>query len=107
MQSKTSPKIADCKPSDNWTCITFKPDLEKFGMTRLDQGKLKPRPETLIPNKEFSLAGVDAGKFSLERWEDCTKVVMCSATACQYAFVKLVLASSACAWLLRACDTMF
>lgn len=33
MSSKTVPKITACKPSDNWTCITFEPDLAKFDMT--------------------------------------------------------------------------
>eukprot|EP00775_Hariotina_reticulata_P006914 gene6914-7130_t len=32
MSSKTVPKITACKPSDNWTCITFEPDLAKFDM---------------------------------------------------------------------------
>jgi hypothetical protein len=33
MGSKSTPKITACKPSDNWTCITFEPDLAKFDMT--------------------------------------------------------------------------
>lgn len=33
MGSKSAPKITACKPSDNWTCITFEPDLAKFDMT--------------------------------------------------------------------------
>ncbi len=37
MTKKGQPKITDCKASDNWTCITFKPDLAKFGMTELDE----------------------------------------------------------------------
>ena len=36
MQNKDTPKVKDCKASDNWTCISFKPDLAKFGMTALD-----------------------------------------------------------------------
>ena len=36
MQNKGTPKVKDCKASDNWTCISFKPDLAKFGMTALD-----------------------------------------------------------------------
>lgn len=32
MSEKTVPKITACKPSDNWTCITFEPDLAKFDM---------------------------------------------------------------------------
>ena len=33
MGTKSTPKITACKPSDNWTCITFEPDLAKFDMT--------------------------------------------------------------------------
>ena len=28
--------MTKCKPTDNWTCITFKPDLAKFNMTELE-----------------------------------------------------------------------
>ena len=28
--------ITKCKSTDNWTCITFKPDLSKFNMTTLE-----------------------------------------------------------------------
>ena len=31
MGTKSAPKIKDCKSSDNWTSITFKPDLSRFG----------------------------------------------------------------------------
>ena len=36
MQTKGTPKVKDCGKDDNWTCITFKPDLAKFKMTHLD-----------------------------------------------------------------------
>ena len=26
------PPCSDCKSDENWTCITFYPDLERFGM---------------------------------------------------------------------------
>jgi DNA topoisomerase-2 len=32
MSEKEAPKISSCKPTDNWTCVAFKPDLAKFGM---------------------------------------------------------------------------
>jgi DNA gyrase/topoisomerase IV subunit B len=32
MSSKSEPKITACKATDNWTCITFQPDLAKFDM---------------------------------------------------------------------------
>jgi DNA gyrase/topoisomerase IV subunit B len=34
MSVKGEPVITACKSTDNWTCITFKPDLAKFGMVR-------------------------------------------------------------------------
>ena len=34
MSGKSEPAISACKSTDNWTCITFKPDLAKFGMVR-------------------------------------------------------------------------
>ena len=40
MSAKSEPVITPCKPTDNWTCITFKPDLAKFGMARAQT----PRP---------------------------------------------------------------
>uniref|UniRef100_A0A0E0MI87 DNA topoisomerase (ATP-hydrolyzing) n=1 Tax=Oryza punctata TaxID=4537 RepID=A0A0E0MI87_ORYPU len=37
MGRKLEPEISDCKKGENWTRITFKPDLAKFSLTRLDQ----------------------------------------------------------------------
>lgn len=37
MTGKGEPQITDCKATDNWTCITFQPDLERFGMESLEQ----------------------------------------------------------------------
>ena len=31
MTVKGEPIIKPCKASENWTCVTFKPDLSKFG----------------------------------------------------------------------------
>jgi DNA topoisomerase-2 len=36
MSTTGAPVISKCKKTDNWTCITFKPDLAKFGMTHLE-----------------------------------------------------------------------
>jgi DNA topoisomerase-2 len=36
MGKKTVPEIKKCKPSENWTKVTFKPDLAKFKMTHLE-----------------------------------------------------------------------
>ena len=37
MSEKSAPVVTKCKPKDNWTCITFKPDLAKFNMTELEE----------------------------------------------------------------------
>ncbi|CAI5470147.1 unnamed protein product [Closterium sp. Yama58-4] len=36
MSVKKAPVIKDCKPTDNFTSITFHPDLAKFGLASLD-----------------------------------------------------------------------
>jgi DNA topoisomerase-2 len=37
MTHKGEPAISDCKAADNWTCISFQPDLERFSMEKLDE----------------------------------------------------------------------
>lgn len=53
MSKKTEPKITNCKPSDNWTSITFKPDLAKFGMETLESDVVM-----LMRKRVFDMAGV-------------------------------------------------
>lgn len=36
MGQKSEPSITKCKESENWTKVTFKPDLAKFNMTELE-----------------------------------------------------------------------
>eukprot|EP00897_Mesotaenium_endlicherianum_P007582 jgi/Mesen1/6852/ME000351S05970 len=36
MSRKSKPVIAKCKASENWTCVTFRPDLSKFCLARLE-----------------------------------------------------------------------
>ncbi|KAL3537453.1 hypothetical protein ACH5RR_000819 [Cinchona calisaya] len=36
MGNKSEPVISKCKESENWTKVTFKPDLAKFNMTHLE-----------------------------------------------------------------------
>ncbi|XP_028090021.1 DNA topoisomerase 2-like isoform X1 [Camellia sinensis] len=36
MGKKSEPVITKCKESENWTKVTFKPDLAKFNMTHLE-----------------------------------------------------------------------
>jgi DNA topoisomerase II len=38
MTERTKPEITDLKKDEDWTRITFRPDLEKFGMDHLDEG---------------------------------------------------------------------
>ena len=45
MSEKGKPVITACKSSENWTCITFRPDLQKFGMTELEEA----RPPAGVP----------------------------------------------------------
>lgn len=37
MGTKCEPVITKCKASENWTKVTFKPDLEKFKMAYLEE----------------------------------------------------------------------
>lgn len=37
MGKKSEPVITKCKEGENWTKVTFKPDLEKFKMTYLEE----------------------------------------------------------------------
>ena len=36
MGKKSEPEVKMCKQSENWTRVTFKPDLAKFDLTELD-----------------------------------------------------------------------
>lgn len=37
MVNKLEPEITDCEQGENWTRITFKPDLAKFNLTHLEE----------------------------------------------------------------------
>ncbi|KAK8945392.1 DNA topoisomerase 2 [Platanthera guangdongensis] len=52
MLNKTEPSITQCKEKDNWTMITFKPDLEKFNMTHLEEDVV-----ALMKKRVVDLAG--------------------------------------------------
>lgn len=52
MQSKTEPAIEPYKGSD-YTCITFKPELARFGMTSLDADTV-----ALLSRRVYDMAGV-------------------------------------------------
>ena len=53
MSEKTSPKITACKATDNWTCITFQPDLAKFDMQELEEDVV-----ALMRKRVYDVAGV-------------------------------------------------
>ena len=46
-------QVSTCKASDNWTSITFSPDLAKFGMTHLEAQTV-----ALMRKRTYDLAGV-------------------------------------------------
>ncbi|KAL1925022.1 uncharacterized protein VTP21DRAFT_4676 [Calcarisporiella thermophila] len=52
MSKKTKPVVKDYKGKEEFTKITFKPDLAKFGMTELDSDF-----ESLIKKRVYDLAG--------------------------------------------------
>ncbi|KAL5543375.1 hypothetical protein UlMin_007159 [Ulmus minor] len=52
MGKRTDPAITKCKDGDNWTKVTFKPDLEKFKMTHLEEDVV-----ALMKKRVVDLAG--------------------------------------------------
>ena len=53
MAQKSNPTIKACKASENWTSVTFKPDLAKFGMSELEDDAV-----ALMRKRVYDLAGV-------------------------------------------------
>ena len=53
MSKKSEPKITSCKATDNWTSITFSPDLAKFGMEGLEEHVVM-----LMRKRVYDMAGV-------------------------------------------------
>lgn len=52
MGKKSEPVITKCSKSDNWTKVSFKPDLGKFGMTHLEDDVV-----ALMSKRVFDIAG--------------------------------------------------
>ena len=46
-------QVSACRSADNWTSITFRPDLAKFGMTHLEAQTV-----ALMRKRTYDLAGV-------------------------------------------------
>lgn len=53
MSVKNPPQIKECKASDNWTSITFRPDLERFGMDVLEEDIV-----SLMRKRVYDMAGI-------------------------------------------------
>ena len=53
MSQKGEPNISKCKASDNWTCVSFKPDLAKFRLSYLDDDHV-----ALMSKRVLDVAGV-------------------------------------------------
>jgi DNA topoisomerase-2 len=53
MTVKGEPKITACKPGENWTSVTFRPDLAKFGMETLEADTV-----ALMRKRVYDLAGI-------------------------------------------------
>ncbi|GMP98653.1 hypothetical protein CsSME_00046460 [Camellia sinensis var. sinensis] len=52
MGKKSEPVITKCKEGENWTKVTFKPDLAKFNMTHLEDDVV-----ALMKKRVIDLAG--------------------------------------------------
>lgn len=53
MRDKSAPRITDCKSSDNWTRISFQPDLQRFGMENLDEDTV-----SLLRKRVYDMSGI-------------------------------------------------
>ena len=53
MAIKSEPAIKACKATENWTSVTFKPDLAKFNMSELEDDAI-----ALMRKRVYDLAGV-------------------------------------------------
>jgi DNA topoisomerase-2 len=53
MTAKGAPQITDCKATENWTCISFQPDLERFGMEELEEDTV-----ALMRKRVYDMAGI-------------------------------------------------
>jgi DNA topoisomerase-2 len=56
MGTKGKPKITDNKKGEDWTMITFKPDLVRFNMTAIDEATV-----SLLKKRVYDMAGITKG----------------------------------------------
>ncbi|KAK8484332.1 hypothetical protein V6N11_047370 [Hibiscus sabdariffa] len=69
MRTKTEPVITRCNEGENWTKVTFKPDLAKFKMTRLEDDVV-----ALMKKRAFDLAGCLGNTVKVELNGKCIPV---------------------------------
>ncbi|RZC81985.1 hypothetical protein C5167_044563 [Papaver somniferum] len=83
MGTKSEPIITKCKASDNWTKVTFKPDLAKFNMTHLEADVV-----ALMKKRVIDIAGcigktvkveLNGDKIPIKSFGDYVKLYMDSA----------------------------
>ncbi|XP_052140365.1 DNA topoisomerase 2-like [Oryza glaberrima] len=63
MGKKSVPHITDCNQGENWTTITFKPDLARFNMTYLEEDHV-----TLMWKRVVDMAGILGDSVQVE-WD--------------------------------------
>lgn len=84
MGKKSEPTITKCKSGENWTMVTFKPDLAKFGMEFLEDDVV-----ALMKKRVVDLAGclgktvkieLDGKRVPPKTFEDYVKLYLQSST---------------------------
>jgi DNA topoisomerase II len=85
MGKKSQPQITKCKQGENWTRVTFKPDLAKFNMTHLEDDVV-----ALMRKRVIDMAGtlgktvkveLDGQKLSVKSFSDYVDLYMQSANS--------------------------
>ncbi|KAG2660852.1 hypothetical protein PVAP13_1KG463700 [Panicum virgatum] len=85
MGKKSQPQITKCKQGENWTRVTFKPDLTKFNMTHLEDDVV-----ALMRKRVVDMAGtlgntvkveLDGQKLSVKSFSDYVDLYMKSANS--------------------------
>lgn len=80
MGKKSEPQITKCKQGENWTRVTFKPDLAKFNMTHLEDDVV-----ALMRKRVVDMAGtlgktvkveLDGQKLPVNSFSDYVKMYM-------------------------------
>ncbi|KAJ4833336.1 DNA topoisomerase 2 [Turnera subulata] len=84
MGKKSEPVITKCKEGENWTKVTFKPDLEKFNMTHLEEDVV-----ALMKKRVVDMAGclgktvkveLNGSRVPVKSFQDYVRMYLSSAT---------------------------